>query len=422
MMGCMFDEVVRRAGAAGDAGLLARLRELEGDRRRVEAEMAVVLQQLDERRVYRVDEHASMWGLLRAELHWSDGECRSKMRVARLVDRFPDVGERLFDGHVSVAGAAEIARAAANPRVGDRIDPEIGHFTTQAERAEYDVVLRKVRSWEQRNDAKVARERTESADEARSAHWTAGENDGELVVRWGPVDALANREILDRYLEAEWLADWEVTVERYGDDAAPHLMPRTGAQRCADAVTRALHDGVAAPPGSRAPEPVVNIHVDHDTFSDVLVEAELLPERSADPFADPQPVHESERLCHSEHGDPVDPLTVLQLMIEGYIRFVIVNDDRVPIQWGRTRRLFEGAARDAVRAMFPRCTHPGCRVRTKRTQTDHTVDYAKGGTTDPANGNPRCRRHNNAKNHGYTVYRDALGEFHTYRPDGTEIG
>lgn len=165
-----------------------------------------------------------------------------------------------------------------------------------------------------------------------------------------------------------------------------------------------------------------NIHVDHDTFSDVLIEAELLPERSGDPFADPQPVHESERLCHSEHGDPVDPLTVLQLMIEGYIRFVILNDDRVPIQWGRTRRLFEGAARDAVRAMFPRCTHPGCRVRTKRTQTDHTVDDAKGGTTDPANGNPRCRRHNNAKNHGYTVYRDALGEFHTYRPDGTEIG
>ncbi len=53
---------------------------------------------------------------------------------------------------------------------------------------------------------------------------------------------------------------------------------------------------------------------------------------------------------------------------------------------------------------------------------DHTLDDAKGGTTDPANGNPRCRRHNQAKHCGDTVQRDALGEFHTYRPDGTEIG
>ena len=384
--------------------------------------MAVVLQELDARQAYRADEHASMWGMLRTELHWSDGECRIGMRVARLVDRFPDVGERLFDGHVSVAGAAEIARAAANPRIGDEIEMVIGHFTTQAERAEYDVVRRKVRSWEQRTDAKAARDRTETADEARNAHWTAGEAGGELAVEWGPVDALANREILDRYLEAEWLADWEATVERYGDDAAPHLMPRTAAQRRADAVTRALHDGVSTPAGSKTPEPVVNVHVDHDTFSDMLIEASLLPERSRDPFADLQPLHESVRLCHSEHGDPLDPHTVFQLMVDGYIRYVILDDEGVPIQWGRKRRLFEGAARDAVRSLSTRCTHPGCRVRTKRTHTDHTLDYAKGGLTEPGNGNPRCRRHNNAKNHGYTVYRDALGEFHTYRPDGTEIG
>ncbi|MEZ5295299.1 MAG: DUF222 domain-containing protein [Ilumatobacteraceae bacterium] len=418
----MFGEVVERVGAATDAALLARLRALDEERRRNEAETAVVLQQLDDRKTYRDDEHASMWGLLRAEVHWSDAECKNRMRVARLITRFPDVGERLHDGHVSVAGVVEIARAAANPRIGDLIDPEIGYFTSLAERGEYDVVCRKVRSWEQRADTKAAHERTTSADEARDAHWTAGDNDGELAVQWGPVDALANREILDQYLDAEWLTDWEWTVERYGDDAATHLMPRTPAQRRADAVTAALRDAASTPPGSKAPEPVTNIIVDHDSYRDMLIEASLLPERNRDPFADPQPVHESARVCHSGHGDPIDPLTVLQLMIDGYIRYVIVNDQGVPIQWGRKRRLFEGAARDAVRSMFPRCTHPGCRVRTKRTHTDHTLDYAKGGTTDPANGNPRCRRHNQAKNHGYTVHRDALGEWHTYRPDGTEIG
>ena len=422
MMGSMFDQVVDRARGASDEALVARLRALEADRRRTEAELAVVLQQLDDRKTYRTDRHATMWGLLRTEVHWSDAECRSKMRLAHLVDRYPGVGERLHDGHASIAGIGEIARAAANPRIGDRIETQLGHFVTQSERAEFDTVRRKVRAWEQRTDAAAAHERTEHADDRRDAHWRAGDSGGELAVNWGPIDAIANREILDRYLEAEWLTDWEHTVGRYGDQAAPHLMPRTPAQRRADAVTRALHDAASTPPGATAPEPVVNVHVDHDTFSDILVEAELLPERNRDPFADPQPLHESRRMCHSEHGDTIDPRTVFQLMVDGYLRYVILDDRGSPIRWGRKRRLFEGPARDAVRSLSTRCTHPGCRVPTKRTQTDHTLDFAKGGTTDPANGNPRCRRHNNAKNQGYTVHRDALGEFHTYRPDGTEIG
>jgi hypothetical protein len=71
--------------------------------------------------------------------------------------------------------------------------------------------------------------------------------------------------------------------------------------------------------------------------------------------------------------------------------------------------------------MATRCTHPGCRVRLKRTQTDHTVDFARGGRTDPSNGNPRCLRHNLTKNRGFTVWRDRSGDWHTYRPDGTEV-
>ena len=44
-----------------------------------------------------------------------------------------------------------------------------------------------------------------------------------------------------------------------------------------------------------------------------------------------------------------------------------------------------------------------------------------GLLTVPANGGPRCPRHNLIKNHGYTVHRDPTGRWHTYQPDGTEI-
>ncbi|MEZ5295541.1 MAG: hypothetical protein R2697_04510 [Ilumatobacteraceae bacterium] len=126
---------------------------------------------------------------------------------------------------------------------------------------------------------------------------------------------------------------------------------------------------------------------------------------------------------HSEHGDPIDPLTVLQLMIAGYIRYVIANDQGVPIQWGRKLTL---ARRRSVRRgegdVSFRCTHP-LLTAPKRTHTDHTLDYAKGGTTDPANGNPRASTPQPGQEpRYYTVHRDALGEWHTYRPDGTEIG
>jgi hypothetical protein len=72
-----------------------------------------------------------------------------------------------------------------------------------------------------------------------------------------------------------------------------------------------------------------------------------------------------------------------------------------------------------VMTLAPRCTHPGCRICTSHSQADHVQPWAGGGRTDTDNGTPRCRRHNNIRNHGYTTHRD--GTWHTHRPDGTEI-
>ena len=33
-----------------------------------------------------------------------------------------------------------------------------------------------------------------------------------------------------------------------------------------------------------------------------------------------------------------------------------------------------------------------------------------------------CPKHDRAKNDGYRVFRDEAGQWHTYRPNGTEIG
>ncbi len=61
------------------------------------------------------------------------------------------------------------------------------------------------------------------------------------------------------------------------------------------------------------------------------------------------------------------------------------------------------------------------RMRATRTNIDHTRDWQFEGLTDPANAGPMCARHDLHKNHGFTVWRDAHGRWHTQRPDGTEI-
>ncbi|HQV59011.1 MAG TPA: hypothetical protein PKV27_13420, partial [Ilumatobacteraceae bacterium] len=133
---------VERVAAADDASLLDLLRETEERERRLEAERAALLIEAERRKVYRADGHASMWGLLRSTLHWSSGECRIRMRVARLAAVYADVGELLFEGGLAVDAAEAISRAAANPRCSEQIDQVLGTLLLLGTTAEYDDVAR----------------------------------------------------------------------------------------------------------------------------------------------------------------------------------------------------------------------------------------------------------------------------------------
>jgi hypothetical protein len=108
-------------------------------------------------------------------------------------------------------------------------------------------------------------------------------------------------------------------------------------------------------------------------------------------------------------------------MLHGRIRRVMFDTTGVVIDYGRLQRLFTGAARQAVLIQFPTCIYPGCNRPTTHCQADHLTDWQHGGPTNQHNAAPLCPRHNQLKNHGYTIWRDPNGTFHTYRPDGTEI-
>lgn len=93
------------------------------------------------------------------------------------------------------------------------------------------------------------------------------------------------------------------------------------------------------------------------------------------------------------------------------------------IDHGRRQRLFTGPAQLAVRLSSTHCYWPGCNVPVSRCQSDHLTAYngPQQGSTNPGNGGPACGKHNRAKEHGFTPWRDQAGNWHVQRPDGTEL-
>ncbi len=222
-------------------------------------------------------------------------------------------------------------------------------------------------------------------------------------------------EILSRFEDAEFSAEWETVRARFGDDACPAMLERTAGQRRFDALRAIFQRAASTAPGSRAPEPVVNLVMDYDSYEAWL--ARMTGEDPDAPFPDPAAV--DDRRCETVDGVQVDPAAAVMASLVGHVRRVVINRAGVVIELGRRSRLFTGSAREAAKLQGARCFWPGC--GRPRTHIDHTVEWALDGLTDPANAGPGCARHNIHKNTGYTVWRDAEGRWHTQRPDGTEI-
>jgi hypothetical protein len=270
-----------------------------------------------------------------------------------------------------------------------------------------------VRRWENLADLDGAHGRAERSYRRRRAALVHS-LDGSHLEAHGPVlDGERMAEVLDRFCDAEWEADWAEAQERLGEAATPSDLQRTTGQRRFDALCRIFDRAAEFAPGSRAGEPLVNIHVDAETLAD-----------AADPSAASRitPDDVLRRRCETSRGVPLAPTEALAAAIAGSVRRVVTASDGVVIDLGRRRRLFTGAARKAILDLSHHCVWPGCSVPSARCQVDHVKEWRDDGTTDAANAAPLCGRHNRFKSSGFRVWRDPSGFWHTIRPDGTEIG
>ena len=285
-----------------------------------------------------------------------------------------------------------------------------------ARQLQYSDFHRCVRRWELLADADGAHRDAEAARESRHASLSERDGVGYLSGQGGALDTAELQEIWDAFAQAEFMNDVDDATARVAAGAPSAPLPRTEGQRRWDALMAIFRTAAGQPVDAKLPEPTLNIVMDVTTFEAALAALHLVPQPGdmATPF--------EHRRSETSSGVLVDPVLAVQSALLGHVRRVVVDGAGNVVDLGRRRRLFTGAAREAVMLHSPRCIWPGCSTPAGRSDADHTQDWQHGGATAPANGAPMCPRHDRHKNGGYSVRREGAGFWHTYRADGTEIG
>jgi hypothetical protein len=194
--------------------------------------------------------------------------------------------------------------------------------------------------------------------------------DGHIDVR-GWLDPIAGTDYLNELgaIERELFeADWAAARADHGTDALPTHLPRTAAQRHADAQVEMARRSHAYREGKyRRPRPCITVHVGLGTFT---------------------------RMCQLADGTVVSPSQVFPLLTDADIERIVFDGPSRVIDVGVRERFFTGALRRAIEARDLHCQYPGCYVPAEDCQIDHKIRYADGGLTVQDNGRCLCAFHN----------------------------
>lgn len=399
-------------GAERDDALMTLMRE----HRRVTAELAAAIGLVDASASYADDGHACTRAWFQAVTNSSRGDAQVWVSTARTLRDMPAAAEAFADGVLGESQLGELVRLRGNPRCRSQLAESDDLLVEHGQRLWFDDFRTVCARWKMLADPDGNHRDHERAHDARRVSADVVGTEFVLRASGGSVDGAEVIEILDAFAEAEFQADWAEIVASHGEHPPASLMARSATQRRYDALMRIFAMAASATGlGATASGSVVNFVIDPATFEDEVRRAAGLP---GDP---PDPSTVMSRRCETTTGIPVDPQQVLAAALIGRARRIIVDSAGIIIDAGRVRRFYTGALRDVIQANQQRCTWPGCQLAAGCSHVDHATPFHDEGTTSTANANIDCGRHNRLKEHGFRVWRNPNGQWHTYRPDGTEI-
>ena len=441
--GPLFDGPV--AGTVGVAGL-DDFRGLSGfgrDRaymavecevRRLQALQAAMLFEVHRSSSFRDDFHHSTTAWLQAVTNSSRATAARTIRTAKMLSDLTVLADAVAAGEVGGDQLRLLTRLHTNRRCRDQLPASEELLVGYAKSLTLNDFAQVCRRWESYADPDGAHRDHEASRANRSVR-SSQSGAGHLLHAEG--DAFTGEiitDILHAHTQAEFETDLTERAARYGDDANLHPLARTARQRRYDALL-AIFLKAAATTGTTSRVPLINILCTQATLTDAIRDyfqpatnhtnqTDQTDQTDRANRTDPADPVVSQRLrwCETTSGAPVDPHDLVTAALIGQVRRVVVDSAGRVIDLGRRRRLFTGAAREAVLLSGDRCCWPGCNQRSATIQIDHLDPWAAaGGATNPFNGGPQCPTHNRDKHHGrITVKRDHTG-WHHHRPNGTEI-
>lgn len=385
-------------------------------RRRSDAAVTLIAESAHRTGSHRSDGHTSVRGWGRALCHWSNHQVRTTVSIVKLIADHPRCRDAYVGGRLGLAQAVELARLANHPRAGQNFADSEELLLEDAMHLSYDDFKTVTARWLLLADPDGANQDEKLKHYLRNGCViTDREGMVHIDAQFAGAQGAMIKEIFDRFYQTETQADFDAARAEAGDDqrVTKSDLPRTDEQRRADAIHTIFTRAGSTPPGSRAPEPLVNIMCDLETFED------LVNHQPGDGPVDPASYRT--RRCETADGNPVAPDDLIAAALIGWVRRIVTDSRSTIIDKGTRQRLFTGSAREAAQLQYPRCTYPGCGVPTKHTQIDHIIPARDGGPTAPWNGNPNCPHHNRWKELGYHTWHDPNGHWHTLRPDGTPI-
>ena len=321
----------------------------------------------------------------------------------------------LREGTVGVDQVDEVARLHANPRCGRQVAGSEEILLDAARHLEYADFTVVTQRWQTLADPDGAHRDHVAADTNRDFRIHEHGAGFVITAQCGVLQGTAIRETLQRFVDAEFVTDWEAARTQHGDQVATSLLARTASQRRFDGFFQAVEAGASNTSDTTPPDPIVNVIVDLDTFEQHL-RAEL---GGPPPSIDPASI--LTRRCETTDGVALDPRDVVALAMVAQVRRIVLDANDVIVNAGRLTRLYRGPLRHALQALTPRCRWLGCLIRARIAAIDHRHEYAEGGTTDADNADVMCDHHNVQKHTRATGTRLANGWWVIHRPDGTPL-
>ncbi|HEY9559053.1 MAG TPA: DUF222 domain-containing protein, partial [Acidimicrobiales bacterium] len=356
--------------AAGElSSLVERFQHL---RCRLEAAEASVLSRWDAAKAYRLDgaKTAAAW------LGWKHNlpaeTARQRVRHARALRNLPALQEAWAGGEIDRSHITTLL-GARNGRTAEAFDRDHKVLLDAAKGLGFRDFKSFRDRWMGTVDPDGAERNADNQEAAREAY-LAQSIDGMWFGRitLDPVRGTIVNETLMMIERKLFEIDWAQAKDHLGRKPTLDDLPRTPAQRRADALTEMAIRARTAPRGGRRPAPLFTVVIDYETLKGPV--------------------------CELWNRTNITPGTAAKWLTAADVERIVFDGKSRVIDVGAQRRFFRGADRRALQLENRTCWHPTCDEIPQRPQVDHIHEWSKGGTTIRINGRWGCNFHNEERN------------------------